>query len=275
MASATAPGPTTATGAPPEPRSAASAAQQVQLRVWRSPRAGGQEAHFDTFAVDVDPARDYVLDCIERAWAAHDRTLVFRHACHHGSCGTCAVRVDGRERLPCITRLAEVWDGSAPLTIEPLRNFPVIADLAVDVSGLQARMAAVRLPYVRTVEALVRAVATGDLADLDGDVGAAERFEDCIECGACISACPVAAGDADYLGPAILAAADRVAEEPRLDDPDRALDLVSGEHGVWQCRSVWACTAVCPSNVDPAGRIMNARRRIIERDWRRLTGGRG
>ena len=271
MASATSAGPT----APPAPGDGRVAAPQVQLRVSRSPRPGAPEGRFDTFLIDVDVERDYVLDLIERAWAAHDRTLVFRHACHHGSCGTCAVRVDGRERLPCITRVAEVWDGVAPLIIEPLRNFPVIADLAVDISGLQARMAAVRLPYVRTVEAFVRAAAAGEAAERDGDLGLAERFEDCIECGACISACPVASGDADYLGPAILAAADRVVEEPRQGDPERALDLVSGEHGAWQCRSVWACTAVCPSSVDPAGRIMDLRRRIIDRDWRRLLGGRG
>ncbi len=261
--------------APPAARSDVAAARQVELRVRRSARPGVPEGRIDSFLVDVDPERDYVLDVVERAWATRDRTLVFRHACHHGSCGTCAIRVDGRERLPCITRVAEVWDGSAPLLLEPLRNFPVIADLAVDVREFQQRMAAVRLPYVRTVEALVRAVATGDAATVDGDVGAAERFEDCIECGACISACPVAGGDGDYLGPAILAAADRIAEEPRQGDADRALDLISDEHGVWQCRSVWACSAVCPSNVDPAGRIMDARRRIIERDWRRLTGGKG
>ena len=57
---------------------------------------------------------------------------MFRHACHHASCGTCAIRVNGRERLPCITTLGEVWDGRSTLTIEPLRNVPVVADLAID-----------------------------------------------------------------------------------------------------------------------------------------------
>lgn len=208
----------------------------------------------------VDPERDTVLDAIERAWAEVDRTIVFRHACHHASCGTCAVRVDGRERLPCITPLGEVWNGRSPLTIEPLRNTPLIGDLAVDPSPTIARLAALRLPYVRTVEAGVRS-ASGRAED--EDVNAAERFEDCIECLACVSACPVASGDPEYLGPAVLAAADRIAEEPRHEDVERILDLVNGEHGVWQCRSVWACSAVCPSGVDPAGRIMKLRRRLL------------
>jgi succinate dehydrogenase iron-sulfur subunit len=233
---------------------------RIVLRVWRSPRPGRDHAGFQELDVRVDPARDSVLDLIERAWAEGDRTLVFRHACHHASCGTCAVRVDGRERLPCITPINEVWNGRAPLTIEPLRNVPLVADLAIDPAPIVARIAALRLPYVRTVESEVRA-ASG-VSD-DPDVGAAERFEDCIECLACISACPVAAGDPEYLGPAVLAAADRVAEEPRHEEVRRALDMVNTEHGVWQCRSIWACTAVCPSSVDPATRIMDLRRRLI------------
>ncbi|HSL34811.1 MAG TPA: 2Fe-2S iron-sulfur cluster-binding protein [Candidatus Limnocylindrales bacterium] len=238
---------------------------ELVLRLWRTTRSGspsgnGHHGHFEEVRLTVDAGRETVLDVIERAWAEVDRTIVFRHACHHASCGTCAVRVDGRERLPCITQLSDVWNGHSPLTIEPLRNAPLLRDLAIDPSPTIARLAALRLPYVRTVEADVRR-ASGS-AD-DGDVGAAERFEDCIECLACVSACPVASGDPEYLGPAVLAAADRIAEEPRHEDAKRILDLVNGEHGVWQCRSVWACSAVCPSGVDPAGRIMKLRRRIL------------
>ena len=49
-------------------------------------------AHFDNFKLDVDPD-EYVLDAVERIWAFHDRTLVFRHACHHSTCGACGMRV--------------------------------------------------------------------------------------------------------------------------------------------------------------------------------------
>jgi succinate dehydrogenase / fumarate reductase iron-sulfur subunit len=245
---------------------------EVVLRVARSPRNGEAAGRVESMAVDVDPGRDSVLDLIERAWATVDPTLVFRHACHHASCGTCAVRVDGHEVLPCITPVADVWDGESPLRLEPLRNLPVIADLAVDPAGMLERMAEIRFPYVRTVESEVRACAT---AGPDADVGAAARFEDCLECLSCVSACPVAGGDPDYIGPAVLAAADRIAEVAWAraaagdDGPDphveRVLDLVGGDHGVWQCRSVFACSAVCPSGVDPAARIMDLRRRLIRR----------
>ena len=234
--------------------------EAIRLRLWRTARPGRDRSGFDEVAVAVDPANDTVLDAIERAWA-DDPTLVFRHACHHASCGTCAVRVDGRERLPCVTPLTEVWDGRSALMIEPLRNVPVIADLAVDPAEKVDRIAELRFPYVRTVEACVRRAA-GPAED-DGDIGAAERFEDCIECLACVSACPVASGAPEYLGPALLAAAQRIVEEPRHDDVQKVLDLVDTDNGVWQCRSVWACSAVCPSGVDPAARIMELRRTLL------------
>lgn len=233
---------------------------RLRLRLWRTARTGRRAGAFAEVVVEVDRAADSVLDVIERAWAEVDSTLVFRHACHHASCGTCAVRVNGRERLPCVTPLEAVWDGHSRLTIEPLRNVPIVADLAVDPGPQLAYLAELRFPYVRTVEADVRCAIR---PTPDADVGAAERFEDCLECLACVSACPVASGSPDYLGPAVLAAAQRIVEEPRGDDIGHVLHLVDSDHGVWQCRSVLACSAVCPSGVDPAGRIMDLRRRLL------------
>jgi len=233
---------------------------RLRLRLWRTARPGREQAGFDEVTVAADAATDRVLDVIERAWAEVDPTLVFRHACHHGSCGTCAVRINGRERLPCVTKLGDVWDGRSTLTVEPLRNVPVVADIAIDPSAHLQRLAELRFPYVRTVEAAVRCAIR---PAPDADVGRAERFEDCLECLACVSACPVASGSPEYLGPAVLAAAQRIVEEPRSHDVASVLDLVDSDNGVWQCRSVFACSAVCPSGVDPAARIMDLRRRLI------------
>jgi succinate dehydrogenase / fumarate reductase iron-sulfur subunit len=237
--------------------------ERLHLRLWRTARDDRPSAGFQDADVTVNRANETVLDAIERVWSEVDPSLVFRHACHHASCGTCAVRVNGRERLPCITPLAEVWDGRAVLTIEPLRNIPMMADLAVDPTEQIDRMAAIRFPYVRTVEAEVRCAAAPTDVQLDADVGTAERFEDCLECLACVSACPVASGSPEYLGPAVLAAAQRVVEEPRHEDVRSILALVDTDHGVWQCRSAWACSAVCPSGVDPARRIMALRRGVV------------
>src|SRR5512135_1933066 len=112
----------------------------------------GTEPHYDTFPVEV-PETANVLDAIERAWDDLDRTIMFRHACHHASCGSCGLRVNGVEKLPCVTPVSGYGEG-ATLTIEPMRNFPVITDLAVDASPLYERMQLVGMPIIRQAEPL-------------------------------------------------------------------------------------------------------------------------
>ena len=67
-----------------------------------------------------------VLDALN--WIAENGApdLAYRWFCGSKMCGTCAVRMNGREVLAC-------WEAVEPdMTIEPLRNLPVIRDLVVD-----------------------------------------------------------------------------------------------------------------------------------------------
>jgi len=98
------------------------------------------------------------------------------------------------------------------------------------------------------------------------------RFEDCIECGLCISACPVMLTNPQYLGPAGLASAERLVVEPRGADIPSILHLVDDENGCWRCHTAFECSEVCPSNVDPAAAIMALRRRLIMERIKSLFG---
>jgi succinate dehydrogenase / fumarate reductase iron-sulfur subunit len=249
----------------------------VALKIFRY--KPGQPPRYDTLRVQVEDAA-HVLDAIEAAWATHDRSLTFRHACHHASCGSCAVRIDGRERLPCITPLRAVWDGRRPLQLDPLRNFPLVSDLVVDVTGFFQRMAASGLVITRpaephlplTSDALADGPAERPVA-LPEDLAGYHRFENCIECGICLSACPTMAASERFFGPAGLAGLDRARRETR--DPAQAarlLALADGEQGVWRCHSAYECTEVCPQAVDPAGAIMALRRELIQRRLGKLLG---
>ncbi len=214
----------------------------------------GQPRHTDTFGVSIDPDRT-VLDGIEKVWAEQDRTLTFRHACHHASCGSCAVLVNGLEVLPCIKPIRDVTGPGGTLVIEPLHNFPVVGDLIVDMGPLFEQMRLTDMPIV------------GSADPLPGqEPGDYRRFENCIECGMCLSACPVVATDSGYLGPAALAAAHQRLSASTNGLSSQALEAVNSEHGLWRCHATFECSAVCPSNVDPAGKIMALRRRMtVER----------
>ena len=105
---------------------------EVPLQIFRY--KSGESPHYDTFTVQVADTA-HVLDAIDTAWAVHDHSLTFRRACHHSSCGACALRINGVDSLPCITLVTDVWDGHSPLRLDPLRNFPPGSDLVVDVGG--------------------------------------------------------------------------------------------------------------------------------------------
>lgn len=213
------------------------------------------------FTVTV-PDDAYLLDALEAA-ERQDSTLLFRHACHHASCGSCGVRVNGRERLACDTRLAEVARRGRVVKLEPLRNLPWLGDLLVDHQPLFSRIDEVDLPPIRAAE-------TGDviLSRETAQDPQPTRFENCIECGLCVSACPVASSDPRYWGPAALAAAARIIAEPRARDAKAVLRLVDDEHGLWRCHGAFECTEVCPADVDPAGLIIDLRQRLLKGESR-------
>jgi len=227
-------------------------------------KKGDGAPYRQSFQLEVDPD-EYVLDGIERVWAVHDRSLTFRHACHHSTCGACGMRVNGVEKLTCITTIRSVTHDGGLLRVEPLRNFPVVSDLVVDMDPF----------YVRLDQARFEQVAPVDQASLayETDPPGGEQYErlvDCIECGCCISACPVALTTPAYLGPAILAGIQHSYNQTH--DP-RLLDFADQADGVWRCHSAFECTAVCPSYVDPAWRIMDLRKKVVGQRIRNLFGG--
>jgi succinate dehydrogenase / fumarate reductase iron-sulfur subunit len=218
-----------------------------------------ERPHIDSFTIVVSPD-EYVLDAVERIWAFHDRSLTFRHACHHSTCGACGMRVNGREKLACITRIGDITHDGGTVEVEPLRNFPVISDLVVDMGRLYMAMEQVGAAQVAPVEA-----AAGESAQEPAG-SPLLRLVDCIECGLCMSACPVLATATNYLGPAPLAAIQRDGADPASD----SFAYADSQDGLWRCHNTFECAAVCPSWVDPASRMMALRRQVVGQRVKRL-----
>jgi succinate dehydrogenase / fumarate reductase iron-sulfur subunit len=232
----------------------------IQYRVFRFKR-GDARPHFETFSIQIDP-HETVLDGLEKIWAFQDRSLAYRHACHHASCGSCGIRVNGVEKLPCIVPIREVTHDGGTLLCEPLRNFPLVSDLVVDMGQFYRRFEETQFQIIRTAEPLSHDGHTKQMPYA--------RFENCIECGLCVSACPVAGTDELYLGPAALAASWRMLEDPRETNPSSVRSHADQEHGCWRCHVAFECSEVCPSNVDPAAAIMTLRQDLLKRKLRRL-----
>jgi succinate dehydrogenase / fumarate reductase iron-sulfur subunit len=203
------------------------------------------------------PGEASVLDALEAAYR-QDTSLVFRHSCHHASCGSCGMIINSQERLACITPINMVVGSNFVVHLEPLHNFPVIADLAVDSSSFLSKMEMINCPLIRKDESRITFHAL-----LSRETKPFARFENCIECGLCVSACPIMATRPDHFGPAVLAAAGRLLQEPRGRSISQTLAAVKNPHGIWRCHSVFLCSDVCPVDVRPAEAIVELRRQLI------------
>ncbi len=232
------------------------AEQQVRFNVLRFKRGQDSQSYqFFTTAADKDTTVLVALQDIRRD---QDPSLTLRHSCHHASCGTCGMKINGQEQLSCVVKVLDL--DTPTVLVEPLDNLPLISDLVVDMSDFYRRYSEPEMPYLRQSEFLPDALSPTGIAQN-------QRFENCLECGLCISACPITGSDPDYLGPAALAAAWRVVQEPRAADAKFALDWVDNEHGCWRCHVAYECTEVCPSEVDPGGSIMALRKAITKRKF--------
>lgn len=190
-----------------------------------------------------------VLDCLEKIRLTLDDTIVYRHSCHHSACGTCACIINGMERLACITRV-DTLPGDT-ITLEALRGFPRIADLAVDMTG-----------FYRDINSRWHTLKPAE-SQPQADSGAqkeAVRLEDCIECGACVSSCPAMHRSTGFMGPAALAALNNELKKVPHEKRTALHQTASGPRGERLCERALNCSRVCPTGVYPAKHIVELRK---------------
>lgn len=224
----------------------------VEFSIYRFKPGHIDPPRFENFRVAAEEGLT-VLDALERIRLTLDGSLVYRRSCHHSSCGTCACRVNGVERLACTTRVLDL--GTDPVRLEPLRGFEPVGDLAVRRQAFY-RDIEPGWSYLKPSAPPAPGVAAAGTELL--------RFEACIECGCCVSACPAARSFPGFMGPAALAALhNEISKNPRA--ADELLRTAGNERGERRCERALACSRVCPTGVHPARRIADLRRELKKR----------
>jgi len=192
-----------------------------------------------------------ILDALEKTRLEQDTTLIYRHSCHHSSCGTCACKINGIEKLTCVTKALALE--METITLEPLDGFRNIGDLVVDMTGFY-NFIDENWDYLRKSERV-------QSSTLPEGVTTFTRLESCIECGSCVSACPFSHAESPFMGPAAMAAINNeVHKAPQ--NPEELLKLAGEEHGERWCERAIACSRVCPTKVAPAKHIADLRRKL-------------
>mgnify|MGYP003624025973 FL=1 len=177
-----------------------------------------------------------------------DHSVAVRYSCRQASCGSCGMKINGRPSLACYTKISEL--GSNVVTVEPMNNFPIIRDLAVNFEQLVTNHKKIK-PFIIREDSEITP-GTKEFIQKPEDLEKFLQFSYCIKCGLCNSACPTMATDSSFLGPQGLAQAYRYVADNRDQGKDERLKIVDDSHGIWRCHFAGSCSHVCPKGVDPA-----------------------
>jgi len=223
--------------------------QTVTLSVARYRPEEESEPSVQTYEVPF--RKDWVvLDALNYIKDQLDGSLSFRWSCRMGVCGSCGMTVNGQPRLTCASFLSAEPPG--PIRVEPLRYFPVIRDLVVDITDFLTKLKKVKPWIVRQDE---KPLAEGEYLQTPDQLDAYKQFSMCINCLLCYSACPIYGLEPTFIGPAAIALAQRYNQDSRDEGSAERLEILSHHDGMWQCTFVGECTKACPKHVDPAGAI--------------------
>jgi fumarate reductase iron-sulfur subunit len=224
-------------------------AEQIALEVTRFSPERDKTPSVQSF--DVPLRKEWVvLDALNYVKDKVDGSLSFRWSCRMGVCGSCGMMVNGEPKLTCATFLTDYAPG--PVRVEPLKNFPVMRDLIVEITDFLEKLSKVKPWLIREKE---KSPSEGEYLQSPEQLETYRQFSMCINCLLCYAACPVYGLDPLFAGPAALALAQRYNMDSRDEGKSERLDILSQHDGIWGCTFVGDCTQVCPKHVDPAGAI--------------------
>ena len=173
-------------------------------------------------------------------------------SCLQKRCGACAMRIDGKPCLACNASLRDCKGET--IRLEPLKKFPVVADLIVDRSVLYENLKQIRLWLDGPVE--VR----------EGDVDAAYEASRCLQCGCCLEVCPNFLPGDRFAGTAAMVPISRlIAELPR--DRKQEIYKLYHRHFFAGCGKSLACRNICPAGIDVDGLLVNSNAIAV---WKRF-----
>lgn len=232
-------------------------AELLTVRIRRASEGG--KPRWATYTVPLE-AKMSVLDVVTRIQREQDPTLAYRYSCRAGMCGSCAMRVNGKNRWTCRTQITGL--GGGVLTLEPLPHYPVLKDLAVDMVTFFERYRAIRPEFVPP-DPDWKNIGFARIRPDEKERREINAHVECITCGSCVGECSFVATNGAYLGPAALNRAHVLLQDRRDGAKAERLELIGGHGGVWGCHTQFNCTAVCPMGISPTRAIQNLKRQKV------------
>ena len=219
----------------------------INVHIWRGNAEAGSLV---SYAVPV-MKNQTVLDVVTWIQRHTEPGLAYRFACRVGMCGSCAMMVSGQPRWTCRTHVDSVITNNA-ITLEPLRNLPVIKDLVCDLSLFFDQWRKAKGYFIGSKD---RQQPVEKISPQSTERKAAIAGIECINCGVCWAACDTVSLNPDYLGPAALNRAWTLINDSRDIAKTERLRAISAKGGCQTCHSQQGCTLYCPKELNPTRSI--------------------
>ena len=229
----------------------------VNFQIWRGDTSGGK---FENYSTEVQEGM-VVLDAIHQIQASQVTDLAVRWNCKAGKCGSCSAEVNGMPKLMCMTRLSDL-PVDKPITVQPMKAFPIIKDLVTDVSWNFRVKKKIKKFKPRPPDA-----ADGSWRMSQVDINRVQEFRKCIECFLCQDVCHVLREHhlhEEFVGPRYFVHIASLEMHP-LDTEDRLEELKKTE-GIGFCNITKCCTNVCPEDITITDNaIIPLKERVVDR----------
>jgi succinate dehydrogenase / fumarate reductase iron-sulfur subunit len=241
--------------------------REAILRVWRGDSSGGREVEY---RVPIETGM-VVLDAIHWIQGHLASDLAVRWNCKAAKCGSCGAEVNGKPALMCKSRLDQLPEG-VPITVRPMKTFPIIKDLVADVSwNYEVNK---RIPPFKPRPG-------ADWRWQQSDVDRIQEFRMCIECFLCQDVCHVLRSHElkhQFAGPRFFVRVAGLEMHP-MDGEDRRRFL-KDDAGIGLCNITKCCSDVCPEHIHITDNaIIPLKERVVDRFydplgwlWRKITG---
>ena len=238
---------------------------RATFRIWRS-EPGGASGGFKDYTTEISDGM-VVLDAVHKIQAEQAPDLACRWNCKAGKCGSCSAEINGKPRLMCMSRLNSI-NLDEPVTIEPLRTFPLVKDLVTDVSWNFRVKKGIKKFKPRKPDA-----PDGTWRMFQKDIDRVQEFRKCIECFLCQDVCHVLRDHdkhEEFIGPRFFVYVAALEMHP-LDVEDRLADLKDKDN-IGYCNITKCCTKVCPEHITITDNaIIPLKERVVDRFYDPLT----
>lgn len=228
----------------------------------RRQESAGSSPYWETYNVDMKDSSVSVAavlasieekDRLSCSVPQPFRPLRWDHSCLQKKCGACAMVINGRPRLACDTRLAELKGDQ--VRVEPLSKFPVVCDLLVDRSSM--------METLRTLSVWLQ----GEAADSGERMAFAAST--CLQCGLCLEVCPNFAVGSAFGGMAAMVPLSRlIAKLPQEQRKEVSRNYTSAVYE--GCGKSLACRNICPARIDLGRMLARSNAAAVWRRWKSL-----